>query len=96
MPKVKTGLLIDDKNLNSVSENIEKLGYKPHTYSPYYTLISPQLISQCHKRDIGVIPWTINEVEEIQKLILMGVDGITTDYPDRAIEIYEGLKLSKH
>lgn len=44
-----------------------------------------------HKRLIGrfkgngsrVFVWTVNEPEEIEKIISMGVDGIITDCPDR-------------
>jgi glycerophosphoryl diester phosphodiesterase len=31
-----------------------------------------------------VIPWTINQTEEMRRQLEMGVDGIITDYPDRA------------
>jgi glycerophosphoryl diester phosphodiesterase len=30
-----------------------------------------------------VIPWTVNEVAEMKKLIEMGVDGLISDYVDR-------------
>jgi glycerophosphoryl diester phosphodiesterase len=30
-----------------------------------------------------VIPWTVNEAEEIDAMLDMGVDGIISDYPDR-------------
>jgi glycerophosphoryl diester phosphodiesterase len=31
-----------------------------------------------------VIPWTVNEVKDMETLKKMGVDGIITDYPNRA------------
>ena len=31
-----------------------------------------------------VIPWTINEVEDMREMVDAGVDGIITDYPDKA------------
>ena len=34
-----------------------------------------------------VIPWTINETDDMEKMVQMGVDGIITDYPNRAIEV---------
>jgi len=30
-----------------------------------------------------VIPWTVNERSDMERLIALGVDGIITDYPDR-------------
>ncbi|MBX2960865.1 MAG: glycerophosphodiester phosphodiesterase [Cyclobacteriaceae bacterium] len=41
---------------------------------------------------VRVIPWTVNEVEEMKALRAMGVDGLITDYPNRAADIGLGLK----
>jgi glycerophosphoryl diester phosphodiesterase len=30
-----------------------------------------------------IIPWTVNETEQMKKLVRFGVDGIITDYPNR-------------
>ena len=32
---------------------------------------------------IRVIPWIVNEPEQMHRLVRMGVAGIITDYPDR-------------
>jgi len=31
-----------------------------------------------------VIPWTVNDRKDMEQLVADGVDGIITDYPDRA------------
>ena len=33
---------------------------------------------------LRVIPWTVNEIKDMEALKKMGVDGIITDYPNRA------------
>ena len=43
-------------------------------------------VRQVHEEGVRVIPWTVNEVQDWQRLIDWGVDGITTDYPDRLAE----------
>ena len=35
-------------------------------------------------RMLRVIPWTVNEIADMKKLKAMGVDGLITDYPNRA------------
>ena len=30
--------------------------------------------------------WTVNEIADIDRMLARGVDGIITNYPDRAIE----------
>jgi glycerophosphoryl diester phosphodiesterase len=32
---------------------------------------------------LKIIPWTVNDSTEIERLAELGVDGIITDYPDR-------------
>ena len=44
-------------------------------------------VRQCHAAGVRVLPWTANEPDEWQRLIGWGVDGITTDYPDRLAEM---------
>ncbi|GIJ12989.1 glycerophosphodiester phosphodiesterase family protein [Micromonospora andamanensis] len=49
-------------------------------YRPYVTR---ELVTHAHRNGIRVIPWTVNDVPTMAKLIDDGVDGIITDYPDR-------------
>ncbi|MCH1534488.1 MAG: glycerophosphodiester phosphodiesterase [Schleiferiaceae bacterium] len=65
------------------AKQMDKLGFPVDVYSPEYTLVTPELISWCHFRQIKVIPWTVNELADMQKLVDMGVDGIISDYPNR-------------
>ncbi|MBD3184547.1 hypothetical protein GF312_19850 [Candidatus Poribacteria bacterium] len=46
-----------------------------------YKIISPKLIKEAHKRGIGVWAWTVDDEEEIKRLIDIGIDGITSNYP---------------
>ena len=80
-PKTVTALLVE--NLKSFDTNIQELGYTPEIYSPYYKLLSAEVVQKAHVLKMKVIPWTVNEPEEMRKLMAMGVDGIITDYPNR-------------
>lgn len=88
-PKYRLVYLI--QNMEPVEENIEKLGFKPYVYSPYYQLVTSNLIDYCRKENIKLIPWTVNEETDIENMFDLGVDGIISDYPDKVIEI----KLSR-
>jgi glycerophosphoryl diester phosphodiesterase len=46
-------------------------------------LVTPALVTHCHRHGIEVHVWTINEPAEILHLLELGVDGIVTDYPGR-------------
>lgn len=47
----------------------------------------PDWIARAHARRMSVNVWTVNNKEDIQKLIGMGVDQITTDTPLQAREL---------
>ena len=38
-------------------------------------------------RGLPIVPWTINEEADLQRMLALGVDGINTDYPDRLLEL---------
>ncbi len=81
-PRVRLALLIE--NLNTIEENVAKLGFTPSIYSPDFTLLSKDEIMTCHRLKMRVIPWTVNEEKDMIELKEWGVDGIITDYPDKA------------
>ena len=81
-PKIKTALLIEANNKNSFRKQLKDLGFTPTIYSPESALVIPTLIKQCHDLGMQIIPWTVNDKKEIERLKKMGVDGIITDYPN--------------
>ena len=81
-PKVKTALLIEQKDKRSIREQLDEIGFTPTIYSPNYHLVTPELVRECHNLKMKVLPWTPNTLEELRRLKDMGVDGIITDYPD--------------
>jgi glycerophosphoryl diester phosphodiesterase len=80
-PTLKLALLIE--NLASPENNLEKLGFTPEIYSPYYKLVNKKLVEYCAKEQMKLLPWTVNEPSDMEDLIDLGVDGIISDYPDR-------------
>ena len=90
-PEIKTVLLVENKL--SIKENIKLLGFKPTVYSPEFILLNNENISFLHKKKIKIIPWTVNEISDMQKLINLKIDGLISDYPNRYFEIIRKLKL---
>ena len=79
--KVKLAALV--ANLNGLEKNLEDLGFIPDIYSPYFKLLDSDKVATLHQKKILVIPWTVNEIVDMKAVILMGVDGLITDYPNR-------------
>lgn len=81
-PGMKTALLIDAADHNSFRKQLTDLGFEPTIYSPDQALVTANLITACHEKNIKIIPWTINDKAKIESLKAMGVDGVITDYPN--------------
>lgn len=62
-------------------------------WSPYYREVTAEKINQAHDLGLEVKVWTVNEVEQMEALINMDVDGIITDYPDRLRGVMQKLGL---
>jgi glycerophosphoryl diester phosphodiesterase len=71
------------EKVEDVKQQIDLLGFTPAIYSPYFEKVTSATVDQCHKMGMKIVPWTVNDTEQMKKLILLGVDGIITDYPDR-------------
>ena len=90
-PNVRLAALVENKN--SPQANLKALGFTPSVYSPDFTLLKSQAaVAALKKKKIRVIPWTVNEPEDMKRMKAWGVDGIITDYPNRALELGLGLK----
>ena len=51
-------------------------------WAPNHASLTPALRAEARALGIRVIPWTVNEIDAINRLLDMGVDGIISDRPD--------------
>ncbi len=51
--------------------------------SPHYSIVSKRLIEEAHKNGLLIDAWGADKKKDIEKMKRLGVDMITTDYPDR-------------
>jgi glycerophosphoryl diester phosphodiesterase len=55
--------------------------------APRGDLVTPDLVKKAHDAGLQVVSWTINEPDQMRRLIAAGVDGIMSDYPDRLVSV---------
>lgn len=86
--EIKTGLLY-----------MEGL-YRPEVYCtyvgadglhPYYIAINNQIIKDIKAQNKSIYPFTVDDEEQMRSLILRGVDGIITNYPNKLKRIIESI-----
>lgn len=60
----------------------------PPTYKGV-PLITHRFVAEAHSRDLQVHVWTINDPDEMTRLLNLGVDAIMTDDPETLLEVIE-------
>jgi glycerophosphoryl diester phosphodiesterase len=65
------------------------------TWGPDYLDLDAERVEQAHGLGLRVVPWTVNEVADMERLLAFNVDGMTTDRPDvlRALLEKRGLPV---
>jgi glycerophosphoryl diester phosphodiesterase len=53
-------------------------------YRPYVT---KEMVANAHRNGIKVVPWTVDDLPTMRKLVADGVDGLISDYPDRLRQV---------
>jgi glycerophosphoryl diester phosphodiesterase len=50
---------------------------------PYFRALTPEVVAEIKSFGISIYPWTVDEPQDIQAMLVLGVDGILSNYPDR-------------
>ena len=51
--------------------------------NPYFKDLNQENILEIHSNGFKVFPYTVNELDDIERMVKLGVDAIITDYPER-------------
>ena len=84
--KLPLALLVGNKD--GIEKSIANLGFQPDTYSPHFSLVDEATVAYCRERKMKIVPWTVNEIADLERMSKFNLDGIITDYPDRAVKIF--------
>jgi len=84
--KLPLALLVGNKD--GIEKNLVALGFQPDTYSPHFSLVDEATVAYCRERKMKIVPWTVNEIADLERMKMFDLDGIITDYPDRAVKIF--------
>ena len=62
-------------------------------WAPHHATLTRDQIDEAHSLGLAVLPWTVNEPVEMQRLLRAGTDGLITDRPDLARTVLAQLGL---
>lgn len=82
-PKTKIAFLTGEGTLR---KNLSKLDFTPEIYSPNFKLLNKEAVDSLRILKMKIIPWTVNDEKDIDRMLQLKVDGIITDYPERVLK----------
>ncbi len=64
-------------------------------WAPEHGDLTAELVAEAHDLGLQVVPWTVNQPDDVRRLIGLGVDGLISDRPDLARRVLqaEGIAL---
>ncbi len=81
-PRIATALLVGRSG--PTIEAARRAGAR--LLAPRYRRITARLVRRARDAGLGVVAWTVNEREEMRKMLSLGIDGIMTNWPGRLLE----------
>ena len=75
----------------SVATLFAELGFEPEVFGPDFQLLSSEVVDLLVNTypKLELVPWTVNDLDDLKQAIVWGVRGITTDYPNRLLDLLQ-------
>jgi glycerophosphoryl diester phosphodiesterase len=92
LPDCTLGLLADGTiQVDMIREMIDT---GASLFCPKFDTLNKDIILEMHRNQFKILPWTANNPTEWEKLQYLGVDGITTDFPE-AFRLWQSSQTQK-
>ena len=80
-PHIQLSYLVESREY-SVKDFLKQLEFVPQIISPDFHIVDKKFVSDAHDFAMKVIPWTVDDKDEVLRLKRIGVDEIITNQPD--------------
>jgi glycerophosphoryl diester phosphodiesterase len=69
----------------AIRRGLPRVARFANAIGPEASSVDAALVQAAHRHGLRVQPWTVNDPAEMDRLLALGVDGLITDVPDRAV-----------
>ena len=76
-------LYLIDSTSGTYDKAMAVLGFVPYAIGPDYTMVNSAFVSKAKSAGMRVIPYTVDNKADAQKMVKAGVNAIITNYPDK-------------
>jgi len=90
-PRLPAGLLTLSLS-DAIARQALELGAQ--ATSVFYQNVSEERVRAAHRKALAVYAWTADQPAEMRRLAATGVDGIVTNFPDRAKSLLRSLRAT--
>lgn len=79
LPEAECGALLSDAGMGNAGYYCHSCGFE--CYHPGFAGLTPEIVDSCKKYGIKMNVWTVNSMDQLEKLEEWGCDGVITNYP---------------
>jgi glycerophosphoryl diester phosphodiesterase len=91
-PQVTTALLFKEHIEDYVSYAVE---IEADAINPQFEILTLEAVRSAHEVGLSVYPWTVNDKPSLLRMLEMNVDGVITDNPRYAMQVFGDFMDSK-
>jgi len=85
------GLDVDDYE-GSVPKAVKAIGAR--VWSPNALDLDARVVAEAHVLGLAVVPWTVNDPKDMERVLALGVDGMISDRPDVLRAVLEAKRIA--
>ncbi|WP_298772886.1 glycerophosphodiester phosphodiesterase family protein [uncultured Shewanella sp.] len=76
--------------ISGIPLSLAQIATTLNAYSIHLDLnfVTPEIINDAHQRNIKVFVYTVDNIDDMSNLFRVGVDGIFTNFPDKALSLF--------
>lgn len=71
------------------------LKFTPQWLRPHHSMTDEALVKKCREKGMKIVPWAVDEQDDIRRILDLKVDAVISNHPDRVIRMTRGFVHAK-